>query len=96
LRYAKSLLDLIGKTPLLHLARFCPGFSVFAKCEFRNPVSLKDRPVLQIIQDAEQQGQLNRGDTLIEATSGNTGMAVAWIAAIRGYRARAITLRAHN
>ena len=87
MNYAKSILDLIGKTPLLHLERFCPGNSVFAKCEFRNPVSLKDRPVLQIIQTAEQQGKLKRGDTLIEATSGNTGMAVAWISAIKGYRA---------
>lgn len=87
MRYAKSIIDLIGKTPLLHLERFCPGSSVFAKCEFRNPVSLKDRPILQIIQNAEQQGKLKRGDTLIEATSGNTGMAVSWISAIRGYRA---------
>ena len=87
MNYAKSILDLIGKTPLLHLERFCAGNSVFAKCEFRNPVSLKDRPVLQIIQTAEQQGKLKRGDTLIEATSGNTGMAVAWISAIKGYRA---------
>jgi cysteine synthase A len=81
-----SVIDLIGKTPLLHLERFSPGSSIFAKCEFRNPISLKDRPVLQILQDAEQQGKLKPGDTLIEATSGNTGMAVAWISAIKGYR----------
>ena len=87
MKYADSIIDLIGKTPLLRLARFCPDHSVLAKCEFCNPVSLKDRPVLQIIQDAEQQGKLNPGDTLIEATSGNTGMAVSWISAIKGYRA---------
>jgi len=87
LNYATSAIDLIGNTPLLHLERLCPDASVFAKCEFRNPISLKDRPVLQIIQDAEQQGKLKPGDTLIEATSGNTGMAVAWISAIKGYRA---------
>lgn len=87
MKYASSVLDLIGKTPLLHLERLCPDTSVFAKCEFRNPVSLKDRPVLQILLNAEQQGKLKRGDTLIEATSGNTGMAVAWISAIKGYHA---------
>ena len=87
MEYAKSAIDLIGKTPLLHLERFCPGSRVFAKCEFRNPISLKDRPILHIIHSAELEGKLKRGDTLIEATSGNTGMAVAWISAIRGYRA---------
>lgn len=84
---ANSAIDLVGKTPLLHLARFGPGANVFAKCEIFNPVSLKDRPVLQIIQDAEAKCKLKPGDTLIEATSGNTGMAVAWLAAIKGYRA---------
>jgi len=87
LKYLKSVLDLIGNTPLLHLERFCPGVSVYAKCEFLNPISLKDRPILQIILDAEEQGLLKPGDTLIEVTSGNTGMAVAWISAIRGYDA---------
>jgi len=87
MKFAESIIDLIGKTPLVRLKRLCPDYHVFAKCEFLNPVSLKDRPVLQIIQDAEQQGRLKRGDTLIEATSGNTGMAVSWISAIRGYHA---------
>jgi cysteine synthase A len=85
--FAKSALDMIGITPLLRLARFAPEASLFAKCEFLNPISLKDRPIFQIIQDAEQAGQLKPGSTLIEATSGNTGMAVSWIAAIKGYRA---------
>ncbi len=87
LKCAKSMIDLIGRTPLLRLERLCPDACVLAKCEFRNPVSLKDRPILQIIQDAEQQGRLKPGAVLIEATSGNTGMAVSWISAIRGYRA---------
>lgn len=52
-----------------------------------NPLSLKDRPVLQIIEDAERNGLLRQGSTLIEATSGNTGMAVAYLAAIKGYKA---------
>jgi cysteine synthase A len=87
LKYKKSVIDMIGNTPLLQLGRFCPNTNVFAKCEFLNPVSLKDRPILQIILDAEEQGLLKPGDTLIEVTSGNTGMAVAWISAIRGYDA---------
>jgi len=87
LNYKNSAIEMIGNTPLLRLGRYCPDFDVYAKCEFQNPISLKDRPVLQIILDAERKGQLNPGDTLIEVTSGNTGMAVAWIAAIRGYRA---------
>lgn len=81
-----SVIDLVGKTPLLHLERYSPEHRILAKCEFRNPISLKDRPVLQIIEDAEREGKLKPGDTLIEATSGNTGMAVAWISAIKGYR----------
>ena len=87
MKYANSATDLIGNTPLLRLERLCPNHTLFAKCEYLNPISVKDRPVFQIIQDAEEDGRLNPGDTLIEATSGNTGMAVAWIAAIRGYRA---------
>ncbi len=78
---------LIGRTPLLKLERLAPGRQVYAKCEFLNPLSLKDRAVLQIIEDAEAEGRLRPGSTLIECTSGNTGMAVACLAAARGYRA---------
>jgi cysteine synthase A len=78
---------LIGRTPLLHLKRVAGTRHIYAKCEFMNPLSVKDRAVLQIIEDAEQQGRLKPGATLIEATSGNTGMAVAAIAAVKGYRA---------
>ena len=87
MKYLESVLDLIGRTPLLQLGRFWLEANLYAKCEFLNPISLKDRPVLQIILDAEGNGKLKPGDTLIEVTSGNTGMAVAWISAIRGYRA---------
>lgn len=87
LKYVRSVLDLIGNTPLLQLGRYWPEGNLYAKCEFINPISLKDRPVLQIILDAEESGRIKPGDTLIEVTSGNTGMAVAWISAIRGYRA---------
>lgn len=82
-----SLLDMIGQTPLLRLGRLAPDHAIYAKCEFMNPLSVKDRPVLQIINDAEADGRLQPGSTLIETTSGNTGMAVAYIAAIKGYRA---------
>jgi cysteine synthase A len=83
----RNITELIGHTPLLRLGRLAAEAEIYAKCEFMNPLSLKDRPVLQIIQDAEKSGQLKPGGTLIEATSGNTGMAVASIAAVRGYKA---------
>ena len=82
-----DLTETIGNTPLIRLGRLSSDWEIYAKCEFMNPLSLKDRPVLQIIQDAEDDGKLKPGSTLIEATSGNTGMAVAFIAAIRGYKA---------
>ena len=78
---------MIGNTPLLRLERLAKGREIYAKCEFMNPLSLKDRAVLQIIEDAEREGRLKPGATLIEATSGNTGMAVASIAAVKGYKA---------
>lgn len=84
---AADLTQLIGRTPLLRLARLAPEFELYAKCEFMNPISLKDRPVLQIIEDAEADGRLQPGSTLVEATSGNTGMAVAALAALKGYKA---------
>ncbi len=87
MNYHESLIEMIGSTPLLRLGRLAPEEMVLAKCEFTNPLSLKDRPVLQIIEDAEASGMLKSGSTLIEATSGNTGMAVAFIAALKGYRA---------
>jgi cysteine synthase len=83
----RNITEMIGHTPLLRLERLAAGNEIYAKCEFMNPLSLKDRPVLQIIQDAEERGQLKPGGTLLEATSGNTGMAVASIAAVRGYKA---------
>jgi cysteine synthase A len=86
-RYHESILDMVGNTPLLRLGRLAPDRELFAKCEFMNPLSLKDRPVLRIVEDAERNGRIRPGDTLIEVTSGNTGMAVAFIAAVKGYRA---------
>ena len=79
----------IGKTPLVRLQRL-PGNTsntVLAKLEGNNPAgSVKDRPALSMIAEAEARGEIRPGDTLIEATSGNTGIALAMAAAIRGYR----------
>ncbi len=87
MNYYSDITEMIGHTPLIRLNRLVEDRHIFAKCEFMNPLSLKDRPVLQIITDAEREGSIRPGSTLIEATSGNTGMAVAYLAAIRGYRA---------
>jgi cysteine synthase A len=86
MNYAEDLSHLIGNTPLLSLKRLSESDRILAKCEFLNPMSVKDRPVLWIIEEAERSGDLKPGGTLIEATSGNTGIAVASIAAIKGYR----------
>ena len=81
--------DLIGNTPLVRLQRI-PGDTgnlILAKLEGDNPAgSVKDRPALSMIRHAEQRGELKSGDTLIEATSGNTGIALAMVAAVKGYR----------
>ena len=87
MHFHHCITGMIGRTPLLKLERLAAGLQLYAKCEFMNPLSLKDRAVLQIIEDAEERGRLLPGSTLIECTSGNTGMAVAMLAAVKGYRA---------
>ena len=89
MRFAASLTDLIGNTPLLELSRYAPGAkaTILAKCEFMNPYSVKDRPVLSMIRAAAEDGRLPPGGTIVEATSGNTGIAIASQAAVLGYRA---------
>lgn len=83
-----SILDTIGNTPIVKLQRLAPqGVAVYAKVESFNPGgSVKDRLALAIILDAEQRGLLKPGDTIVEATSGNTGVALAMVAAARGYK----------
>ncbi len=82
-----SILDTIGNTPIVKLHRIAPPHvEMYAKVESFNPGgSVKDRLALAIVLDAEQKGQLKPGDTIIEATSGNTGVALAMVAAARGY-----------
>src|SRR6478752_3752568 len=85
----KTLEDFVGNTPLVRLKRM-PGNTsnvILAKLEGNNPAgSVKDRPALSMISKAEARGTIKPGDTLIEATSGNTGIALAMVAAIKGYR----------
>lgn len=87
---SKTLLDSIGNTPLVKLQHINPNpcATILAKLEFMNPSgSIKDRIARHIIADAEQQGLLKPGGTIIENTSGNTGAAVAMIASLKGYKA---------
>lgn len=85
--------DYVGRTPLVRLQRL-PGDTsnvILAKLEGNNPAgSVKDRPAMGMIQEAERRGEIRPGDTLIEATSGNTGIALAMAAAIKGYRMKLI------
>ncbi|WP_442683695.1 cysteine synthase A [Stenotrophomonas sp. JC08] len=83
-----SILDTIGNTPVIKLNRLAPaGVEVYVKVESFNPgSSVKDRLALAIVLDAEQRGVLKPGDTIVEATSGNTGVALAMVAAARGYK----------
>ena len=84
---AHILTDLIGNTPLLALERYAPATRVLAKLESFNPLSsAKDRAALYMIRDAEDRGLLKPGGVIVEPTSGNTGVGLAYIAALRGYR----------
>src|SRR5688500_2068099 len=91
-RTSSSVVDLIGNTPLIRLAAFEQGLrnvELWAKAEWRNPGgSVKDRPAARMIADGERSGALTRDKILIDATSGNTGIAYAMIGAARGYRVR--------
>lgn len=85
---ANNMADLVGRTPLVRINKVAPGrAAVFAKLEFFNPSSsVKDRAALGMIEDAERRGLLKPGSFVIEPTSGNTGIGLAWLCAIRGYR----------
>jgi cysteine synthase len=88
-----SILDLIGDTPLVALHALSPNPSVrmWAKLEGQNPSgSVKDRIALQMVDDAERRGILSPGDTILEPSSGNTGIGIALVARLRGYRLRVV------
>lgn len=82
-----SILSTIGNTPVVRINRLSPpGVTMFVKCEFFNPLhSVKDRLAIAIIEDAERRGTLKSGQTVVEATSGNTGIALAMVCAAKGY-----------
>ena len=84
---AQQLTDLIGATPLLRLERVVPGCGILAKLECFNPLSsAKDRAAWYMIRDAEEKGLLQPGGVIVEPTSGNTGVGLSYVAAVRGYR----------
>jgi cysteine synthase A len=88
-RIAESVLDLVGNTPLVRLDRLRPAghAEILGKLESLNPAgSVKDRIALSMIEDAEERGLIKPGDTIVEPTSGNTGIGLAMVCAVKGYR----------
>ena len=88
-KIADTVLDLVGGTPMVRLNRVVPAGSaqIVAKIESMNPAgSVKDRIALNMIETAEREGRLKPGDTIVEPTSGNTGIGLAMVAAVKGYR----------
>src|SRR6266581_8264085 len=89
MRYVESVVDLVGDTPLVKLNSVATGLraTILAKVEYLNPGgSVKDRIALRMIEAAEESGALRPGGTIVEPTSGNTGVGLAIVAAERGYR----------
>ena len=92
-KIVNNALELIGGTPLLHAARYATQANanqaeLYAKLEYLNPTgSVKDRAALELIEDAEEKGILKPGATIIEPTSGNTGIGLASVAVVKGYKA---------
>tara|TARA_B100000686_G_scaffold186169_1_gene192919 strand:+ start:546 stop:1418 length:873 start_codon:yes stop_codon:yes gene_type:complete len=83
----KTIEELVGNTPLVEISSLNKNNIIYAKLEGNNPGgSVKDRPAMRMISDAEKNGIIKKGDTLIEATSGNTGIALSMAAAIKGYK----------
>jgi cysteine synthase len=90
---ASHIFELIGQTPMVRINKMNPNpnVEIYAKLEGFNPMgSLKDRIALRMIEKAETEGKLTKGKVILEATSGNTGISVAWVAALRGYKCEII------
>src|SRR6202142_1497819 len=89
---ATNLLSMIGNTPLIRMERITrdlPGIEIYGKAEYFNPGgSVKDRPALNMILNGERTGKLKPGGTILDSTSGNTGIAYSMIAAARGYKVK--------
>ncbi len=88
MKIAKNMLELVGNTPLVNINKLNSGeATVVAKLECKNPAgSVKDRPALYMIEKAEKEGLINKDSTIIEPTSGNTGIGLAFVCAIKGYK----------
>lgn len=84
---ANSILEVIGNTPHVRIKKLFPDYKVYIKLEKQNPGgSIKDRIALAMIEDAEKKGLLKAGGTIIEPTSGNTGVGLAWVGKVKGYK----------
>jgi cysteine synthase B len=86
---ASHIFELIGNTPMVRINKMNPNpnVEIYAKLEWFNPMgSLKDRIALRMIETAEEEGKLTKGKVILEATSGNTGISIAWVAALKGYK----------
>lgn len=87
MKYAADMTQLVGQTPLVRINKINPGpGEIYAKLEMFNPFSVKDRPAMAMLAEAEQNGLLKPGDTIVEPTSGNTGIGLAFAAAVKGYK----------
>jgi cysteine synthase A len=88
MKIANDLTELVGNTPLVRINKLNTGYAnIYAKLEYFNPAnSIKDRAALQMISDAEKDGKINQDTLIIEPTSGNTGIGLAMICAIKGYK----------
>jgi cysteine synthase B len=90
---ASHIFELIGNTPMVRINKMNPNpnVEIYAKLEWFNPMgSLKDRIALRMIEKAEEEGKLTKGKVILEATSGNTGISIAWVAALKGYKCEII------
>lgn len=89
MRTVKHAFELVGKTPMVRINKMNPNpnVEIYAKLEWFNPTgSLKDRIALRMIEKAEKEGKLTKDKTVLEATSGNTGISIAWVSALKGYK----------